>query len=275
MPAVWYLTAGIPSERSMISYPTYRKILLQGTTLLLILILLACAGKGTVPTSPPAVKAHRELPRMGYTIQVGAFAKVENAARLADGLRSRGLNAIYYVSHRDLYKVRFGNYPTREAARLRAERLQATGMIDEFYIVSPDAYAVANQDKYGTSFLRGELVKTAETFIGVPYLWGGNSVDTGFDCSGLTMTVYQLNGFDLPRHSGDQFETGMPVEREELQPGDLIFFHTRGNGKISHVGIFVGGDQFIHAPGTGKTIRRDFLSSAYYRTRYVGGRSYL
>ncbi len=212
---------------------------------------------------------------MGYTIQVGAFAKVENAARLADGLRRRGLNAIYYVSHRDLYKVRFGNYPTREAARQRAERLQATGMIDEFYIVSPDAYAVANQDKYGTSFLRGELVKTAETFIGVPYLWGGNSVDTGFDCSGLTMTVYQLNGLDLPRHSGDQFETGMPVAREELQPGDLIFFHTRGNGKITHVGIFVGEDQFIHAPGTGKTIRRDFLSSAYYRTRYVGGRSYL
>ena len=275
MPAVWYLTAGIPSERSMISYPTYRKILLQGTTLLLILILLACAGKGTVPTSPPVVKAHRELPRMGYTIQVGAFAKVENAARLADGLRRRGLNAIYYVSHRDLYKVRFGNYPTREAARQKAERLQATGMIDEFYIISPDAYAVVNQDKYGTSFLRDELVKTAETFIGVPYLWGGNSVDTGFDCSGLTMTVYQLNGLDLPRHSGDQFETGMPVEREELQPGDLIFFHTRGNGKISHVGIFVGEDQFIHAPGTGKTIRRDFLSSAYYRTRYVGGRSYL
>lgn len=256
-------------------YLKYQNIFLQGTTLLLILILLACAGKGPVPAKPPVAKTYRELPRMGYMIQVGAFAKVENAARLADVLRARGLNAIYYVSHRDLYKVRFGNYPTRELARQKAAKLQAAGMIDEFYIVSPDAYAVANQAKYGTSFLRGELVKTAETFIGVPYLWGGNSADTGFDCSGLTMTVYQLNGLDLPRHSGDQFENGMPVAREDLQPGDLIFFHTQGNGKISHVGIFVGDDQFIHAPGTGKNIRRDFLSGAYYRTRYVGGRSYL
>lgn len=256
-------------------YSKYRTAFLQGTTLLLIVILLACAGKEPIPAKPSLSKIRRELPRMGYTIQVGAFAKVENAARLADGLRLRGLNAIYYVSHRDLYKVRFGNYPTRELARQKAEKLRESGIIEEFYIVSPDAYAVANQKRYGTPYLRSELVKTAETFIGVPYLWGGNSVETGFDCSGLTMTVYQLNGLDLPRHSGDQFETGIPVAREELQPGDLIFFHTRGNGKISHVGIFVGDSQFIHAAGKGKNIRRDDLSSAYYRAHYVGARSYL
>jgi hypothetical protein len=256
-------------------HSTYRIIFLQGTTLLLILILLACAGKGTVPSKPSVSKVHRELPRMGYTIQVGAFAKVENAARLADSLRSRGLNAIYYVSHRDLYKVRFGNYPTRESARQKAEKLQESGLIEEFYIVSPDAYAVANQKRYGTSYLRDELVKTAETFIGVPYLWGGNSAEMGFDCSGLTMTVYQLNGLDLPRHSGDQFESGTAVALKELQPGDLVFFHTRGNEKISHVGIFVGEGVFIHAAGTGKNIRRDSLFSGYYQAHYVGGRSYL
>lgn len=257
------------------AYSTYRSIFLYGTTLLLILLLLACAGKGAVPSKPTMEKARRELPRMGYTIQVGAFARVENAARLADGLRGRGLNAIYYVSQRDLYKVRFGNYATRELARQKAEKLQAAGLIEEFYIVSPDAYAVANQKKYGTPYLRGEIVRTAETFIGVPYLWGGNSVETGFDCSGLTMTVYQLNGLDLPRHSGDQYEAGMPVAQGDLQPGDLVFFHTRGNEKISHVGIFIGEGTFIHAAGAGKNIRRDSLSSTYYQVHYVGGRRYL
>lgn len=241
----------------------------------MILILLACAGKGPVPEKPYGGKAYRELPRMGYTIQVGAFARVENAARLADSLRSRGLNAIYYVSHRDLYKVRFGNYPTRESARQKAGKLQAAGLIEEFYIVSPDTYAVANHERYGTPYLRGEIVRTAETFIGIPYLWGGNSAETGFDCSGLTMTVYQLNGLDLPRHSGEQFVAGTPVGLTDLLPGDLVFFHTRGDKKISHVGIFIGGGDFIHAAGAGKNIRRDSLTSTYYQAHYVGGRRYL
>ncbi|HPX55309.1 MAG TPA: NlpC/P60 family protein [Syntrophales bacterium] len=253
----------------------YRNIFLLGTALLFVLNLLACAAKGPVPSKSPVAKVRRELPRLGYTIQVGAFAKVENAARLADGLRDRGLNAIYYVSHRDLYKVRFGNYPTRELARRKAEKLRASGMIAEFYIVSPDAYAVAKQRRFGTSYLRGEIVKTAETFIGLPYLWGGMSADTGFDCSGLAMTVYQLNGLDLPRHSGDQFEAGVPVDPEDLQPGDLVFFQTRGNGRVTHVGIFVGDGDFIHAAGTGKNIRKDSLSSSYYKRCYAGGKSYL
>ncbi|MDX9745089.1 MAG: NlpC/P60 family protein [Syntrophales bacterium] len=250
-------------------------VFLRGTALLFIVMLIACAGRGPVPERPVVTKTHRELPRVAYTIQVGAFANVENAARLADALRRRGLNAIYYVAHQDLYKVRFGNYHTRDLARQKAEALRETGVIEEFYIVSPDAYAVARQKRYGTSYLRTEIVKTAETFIGVPYLWGGVSPDTGFDCSGLAMTVYQLNGLELPRHSTHQYESGTAVAREALQPGDLIFFHTRGSGKISHVGIFVGGDEFIHAAGTGKAIRRDSLSSMYYRARYVGGRSYL
>jgi cell wall-associated NlpC family hydrolase len=243
---------------------------------LLVFSLWACAGKSTLP--PPQeepAKKHKPLPKMAYTIQAGAFANVENAARLAKGLRIRGLNATYYASDQGLYRVRFGNYATKEQAHKRAVELQQAGIIEEFYIVAPDAYAVSRQSQYGTSYIRKELVKTAETFMGLPYLWGGTSWEKGFDCSGLTMTVYQLNGLDLPRHSGHQFQEGVSVLRNNLQPGDLVFFCTRRKGVISHVGIFIGNGYFIHAPGEGKTIRKESLDAPYYKARYAGGKTYL
>jgi len=109
----------------------------------------------------------------------------------------------------------------------------------------------------------------------VPYLWGGTSVETGFDCSGLTMTVYQLNGIDLPRTSGEQFGTGAEVDEKDLRRGDLVFFATGKSGKVSHVGVYIGDGRFIHAPGRGKKIRSDVLANNYYRKRYLGARNYL
>jgi cell wall-associated NlpC family hydrolase len=244
---------------------------------LIIFSLWACVDKRAVSPSPleGSAKNSKSIPKMAYTIQVGAFAKVENAARLANRLRAQGLNATYYASDQNLYRVRFGNYPTREQARKRAVDLQRSGIIEEFYIVAPDAYAVSRQPQYGTPYIRKELVKTAETFIGIPYLWGGTSPERGFDCSGLTMTVYQLNGLDLPRHSGHQFQTGNSVSINNLQPGDLVFFYTRRKGVISHVGIFVGNGYFIHAPSSGKNIRRESMNAPYYKARYAGARTYL
>jgi cell wall-associated NlpC family hydrolase len=84
-----------------------------------------------------------------------------------------------------------------------------------------------------------------------------------------------LNGLNLPRSSRDQYTIGAPVERTELAKGDLVFFATKGLGKISHVGVYAGDDRFIHAPGKGKTIRVDSLSDRYYYGRYVGARKYL
>jgi cell wall-associated NlpC family hydrolase len=214
---------------------------------------------------------------MGFTIQAGAFARAENAARLTETLKAHGQNATYFAAADGLFKVRFGNFPTKAIAQQKALSLKDAGVIEEYYIVSPEEYATAGRKRYGTNYLREALVKTAREFIGVPYLWGGASPDTGFDCSGLTMTVYQLNGLNLPRQSADQFEVGTPVGSGELQKGDLVFFAVGGKAKgiVSHVGVYLGNGEFLHAPSRGKKIRIDSLSSNLFVKWFVGGRTYL
>ena len=212
---------------------------------------------------------------MGYAIQVGAFSQVENAARLVNSLNSDNLDAYYFLYEKGLYKVRFGSFESRELACGEAEILRAMGVIDEFYIVRPDDYSITKSQHAGELYFRDEVVKTAKGFIGVPYRWGGSSAEKGFDCSGLAMAIYRLNGLKLPRTSGEQYEAGSWVSREKLTKGDLVFFDTRGSGRISHVGIYIGRDQFIHAPRTGKTVSTSSLSNTYYKKRYAGARSYL
>ena len=242
------------------------------------LTLFGCSGPSArrFPTHPEITGAieKKELPRLGYTIQAGAFASAENAAAFTRRLKENGLDSTYFVAREGLYKVRFGNFASKKEARDRAEQLRQKGVIEEFYIVSPEQYAVSQRDRRGDAYFREELVKTARSFLGVRYLWGGESVETGFDCSGLTMTVYQLNGIVLPRNSREQFAAGNSVELSSLQKGDLIFFAGMGN-KVSHVGIYIGDDQFIHAPGSGKKIQVDTLEKDYFRRTLVGAKSYL
>ncbi len=236
-----------------------------------LLMIPSCSSRPAKVAPRPYKK---QLAMMGHTIQAGAFARVENAVRLTDRLKGQGLDATYFKASDGLFKVRFGNFILREQARLRAQALQQNGVIEEFYIVVPEDYAAARRKQYGESYLREQIVKTAHDFIGVPYLWGGTNAETGFDCSGLTMTVYQLNGLDLPRHSATQYDAGETISRKELQKGDLIFFATRGRGKVSHVGIYIGRDRFIHAPSKGKKICIESLSDDYYAARYVGAKNY-
>jgi cell wall-associated NlpC family hydrolase len=167
--------------------------------------------------------------------------------------------------------VRFERFDSRKAACQRAFRLQALGWIDDFFIVRPVAF---NDRVEPQLSLRRKIVRTAGRFLGTAYRWGGESARAGFDCSGLTMTVYRLNGLDLPRNSRDQFRAGTPVKRSALREGDLVFFATGSRRRVSHVGIYTGGGHFIHAPGQGKTIRTASLSSGYFNRRYVGARRY-
>ena len=106
-------------------------------------------------------------------------------------------------------------------------------------------------------------------YLGTPYVWGGAS-PSGFDCSGLVMYVYAQVGVSLPHSSYAQYGYGSPVSRSDLQPGDLVFFDGLG-----HVGIYIGGDQFVHAPHTGDVVKISSLSEDWYAANYVGARRIL
>jgi cell wall-associated NlpC family hydrolase len=111
----------------------------------------------------------------------------------------------------------------------------------------------------------GGVVGIAMQYLGTPYVWGGAS-PSGFDCSGLVMYVFAQVGISLPHSSYAQYGMGSPVSRSDLQPGDLVFFDGLG-----HVGIYVGGGSFIHAPHTGDVVKISSLSG-WYASTYVGAR---
>ncbi|MBR4941129.1 MAG: SH3 domain-containing protein [Clostridia bacterium] len=114
--------------------------------------------------------------------------------------------------------------------------------------------------------LANQIVEYAMSFLGVPYRYGGADPSTGFDCSGLTQYVYNHFGYTICRTT--QYKEGVPVERDELLPGDLVFFNTTGYG-IGHVGMYIGDNQFIHAPSPGKTVCITRMDTDYYNPRFV------
>jgi cell wall-associated NlpC family hydrolase len=116
-----------------------------------------------------------------------------------------------------------------------------------------------------SSTLGGQAVAIAEQYLGVPYVWGGAS-PSGFDCSGLVMYVYGRLGVSLPHNAAAQYSMGTSVPRDALEPGDLVFFDGLG-----HVGIYVGGGSFIHAPHTGSVVQISSLSG-WYSSEYVGAK---
>jgi cell wall-associated NlpC family hydrolase len=242
---------------------------------LYLVFTIGCSGGSTVSRDTAYTPPPKPLPPMRHTIQVGAFSNMDNAVRFTNKLQTKGLNAYHFRHDSGLYKVRFGNYSSKNFALNKAENLKAKGMIDAYYIVGPDDYAALSHPSGDNDYLRSEIVKTAKQYIGVSYRWGGESPQTGFECSGLTMVVYRLNGLDLPRSSKQQWYAGRPVNRSKLARGDLVFFATSGGKKVSHVGIYTGNGNFLHAPRRGRKIQIASLSNSYYKSRYLGARSYL
>ena len=133
--------------------------------------------------------------------------------------------------------------------------------------------------KPGTGSMKESTVKTAGDRIvemamtckGVPYVWGGQTMK-GFDCSGLVYYVLDNLGYSVNRSSSAQYKMGTYVSKSNLQPGDLVFFAGTYKSGISHVGIYVGDGQFIHAPSTGNVVKISDLNSTYYKNHYYGAR---
>lgn len=116
-----------------------------------------------------------------------------------------------------------------------------------------------------------QVLELARQYLGVPYKYGGETPQEGFDCSGLVQYVFSLRGVAMTRLANEQYLQGQPVNKAELQPGDLVFFNISGQG-IDHVGIYAGEAQFIHAPRTGRVVSYDRLDSAYFIRYYQGAR---
>lgn len=151
-------------------------------------------------------------------------------------------------------------------ARVQAAQLAATAQQD----VAQATYEQVLIDSYDANVPAARyshVVPIALQYLGIPYVWGGSSPSTGFDCSGFIMYVFAQIGVYLPHHAASQFAYGTPVSREQLEPGDLVFFDGLG-----HAGIYIGGGQFVHAPHTGDVVKIASIYESWYSATWVGGR---
>lgn len=155
-----------------------------------------------------------------------------------------------------------------------SEKVVTANVKTDKYIVVPKKDIKVSQNQSVNSLSRGssrgvDLVSYSYQFMGRPYVWGASG-PSSFDCSGFTAYVYKNFGVYLDHYTGSQYAVGKSVSRSELIPGDLIFFNTTSS--ISHVGIYVGEGQFIHASSGGGKVTVSDLSGSYYTSRFAGAR---
>ena len=112
------------------------------------------------------------------------------------------------------------------------------------------------------------IANAAAALVGTPYHFGGADA-AGFDCSGLALYAHAQAGIAIPRTAAEQQRAARPVPRAQLAPGDLVFFHIRSRHRVDHVGVYVGGGRFIHAPRAGQAVAYGELSSGYYAERFL------
>ena len=149
-----------------------------------------------------------------------------------------------------------------------------SGNSDEMdqFLVDKGLLARITQVRHSVGEKASELVFNAMGFLGVPYRRGGNTAESGFDCSGFVKAMYsQTVGLILPRKAEQQAAATQKIDRADLQPGDLVFFNTMRRA-FSHVGIYIGDGKFIHSPKPGSEVRVEDMGLSYWNRRFDGAR---
>ena len=142
----------------------------------------------------------------------------------------------------------------------------------ERYLAERGIVAQMDQVRQSVGDGASNLVMNAMTFLGVPYRRGGTNAESGFDCSGFVRSVFeQTVGRVLPRSAREQAAATEKIDKQDLKPGDLVFFNTMRQ-TFSHVGIYVGDNKFIHSPRSGKSVRVEDMRDAYWERRFTGAR---
>jgi cell wall-associated NlpC family hydrolase len=189
-------------------------------------------------------------------------SKIAEQQRLYASIKSQIAQLVAADQARQLQMARVAQ------ARLIAQHQQQQQAVQDTVVgitaVAPDSATVVAPPP-----THGGVVGIAMSQLGTPYVWGGSSPG-GFDCSGLVMWSYAQVGVSLPHSSYALYGMGVPVSRDQLAPGDLVFFDGLG-----HVGIYIGGNEFIHAPHTGDVVKISSLDDPWYSAMYVGARRIL
>ncbi|MFH0948237.1 MAG: NlpC/P60 family protein [Elusimicrobiota bacterium] len=210
-----------------------------------------------------------------YFIQTGIFREKEEAINQQLYLASRNYPVMLNVNGH--YRIIVGPYEDKEMADFTVAKLLSEENIFASLIDEPtDAGKIVSSDKQEIEIsdeVLNELVNVAFDFLGVTYKYGGIDVEKGIDCSYFMQTVYRSLGTVLPRTSNLQFKIGKKIKKDELMPGDLVFFKKYiRSSKIGHVGMYIGNDEFIHASNGAKKVIISSLNETYFKKRFSGAR---
>lgn len=179
-----------------------------------------------------------------------------------------------YVSAKYISDTKVTETTSRSGSTIRnVEEQEKTEEVEETNTETEETDETDTNTVSSSTVISGvEVVEYAKQYLGYKYVAGGSSPSIGFDCSGFTIYVYKHFGISLNRSSRDQIKNGVAVSKNNLQPGDILIFNGSSNTSIGHVGIYVGGNDFIHAANSREGVIITSLSSSYYQKRYMGAR---